>query len=149
MLKDYLKIENVRIGVDAKNPVEAIRAAGQLLVDSKYIKEEYIDEMINVYENLGSYIVVAPGIAFPHSKPSKNVLKTSVSFCKLKEPIEFNHPQNDPVEFIFALGGVNETNHIEMLRELSKFLMDIENVEELKKINDKKSVMDLLEKGGM
>lgn len=149
MLHEYLKIENISIGVDAKTPVEAITAAGQLLVDSNYIKKGYIDEMIEVYQRLGAYIVIAPRIAFPHSKPSKNVLKTSVSFCKLKEPIKFNHPQNDPVEFVFALGGVNETDHIEMLRGLSTFLMDKENVKELEKVKDRESVIRLLQKGGM
>lgn len=149
MLKNYLKPENISIGVDAKTPVEAIRAAGQLLVDSGNIKKEYIDEMIDVYQKLGAYIVIAPGIAFPHSKPSASVLKTCISFCKLAKPIKFNHPQNDPVQFIFALGGINEIDHIEMLRGLSTFLMNKENIVALEKANDKESVIALLQKGGM
>lgn len=149
MLNQYLKKENILIDVEAATPEEAISAAGMLLVNSNSIHQGYIDDMIDVYHTLGSYIVIAPGIAFPHGKPGEKVYKTCISFCKLHKPIRFNHPQNDPVEFIFALGGKNEIDHLDMLKELSMFLMNPENLYALKDIQCVEDMVLLLSKGGV
>lgn len=148
-LTKYLSTDVVEINLDVTSPIEAIRYAGQLLVDSNKVKLQYVEDMVNVYQKLGPYIVIAPEIAFPHSKPSEDVNVTCVSFCSLKNPINFGHPTNDPVKFIFALGGKNETDHIEMLKELSGFLMEDSNLKALSKIKNKDEFIQLLEKGGV
>lgn len=148
-LKKYLNRDLVEINLEVTTPVEAIRAAGELLVSSNKVNAHYVEDMVNVFKTLGPYIVIAPGIAFPHSKPSADVNETCVSFCSLKHPINFGHPNNDPVKYIFALGGKNETDHIEMLKELSAFLMEDSNLEALSVIKNKDEFIQLLEKGGV
>ena len=148
-LDKYLNKDVIEIDLDVDTPIDVIRHAGQLLVNANKVKLQYIEDMVNVYQNLGAYIVIAPGIAFPHSKPSEDVNETCVSFCSLKKPMNFGHPMNDPVKFIFALGGKNETDHIEMLRELSEFLMEDSNLTALSKLEDKDEFIQLLKKGGV
>lgn len=148
MITDFLNNENIKFDVEVVDANEAIIEAGLLLLKNKKILPNYIEEMLQVYRELGAYIVVAPGIAFPHSKPSPSVLEKGLSFVKLKKPIPFNHPQNDPVEFVFALCGINETDHLDMLQELSLFLMNEENLKMLKTVNNKGELLSLLEKGG-
>lgn len=148
MLSDYFNRDVIAINVDAENAVEAIKITGQLLVDAHKVAPVYVENMIAVYKDLGPYIVIAPGIALPHSKPCNDVYETCISFCKLKTPIKFNHPDNDPVQFLFGLGGRNEHDHLEMLKELSAFLMDKSNIDTLSEIEDKDAFIKLLKKGG-
>lgn len=148
MLSDYLNGKVVSINAEAKDAKDAIRIAGQLLVDAHKVSPKYVESMINVYQELGPYIVIAPGIALPHSKPCDDVYETCMSFCLLKNPIVFNHPNNDPVRYLFALGGRNEHDHLEMLKELSRFLMDQSNIDALSNIHDKEEFIELVKKGG-
>ena len=148
MLSDYLKENVVVINASAKDAVDAIRISGQLLVDAHKVAPQYVESMIEVYRDLGPYIVIAPGIALPHSKPCDLVYETCMSFCLLKEPIVFNHADNDPVRYLFALGGKNEFDHLEMLQELSRFLMDKSNIDALSNIKNKDEFMALIKKGG-
>ena len=52
-----------------------------------------------------------------------------ISFIRLKEPVSFHHPFNDPVRLVFALGGVENDSHLALLQELGRFLED-DNVRE-------------------
>lgn len=145
-LSDYFTKESVRIDVEAANAEAAIRSCGTLLLKAGKIEPSYIEAMIDVYHKLGPYIVIAPGIAFPHAKPGPEVKEPCIAFCRLKRPVRFGHPQNDPVRYLFALGGVNETDHIGMLRLLSGFLMKDSNLEALALVKDEIEFMDLLGK---
>jgi PTS system ascorbate-specific IIA component len=50
----------------------------------------------SLHEN-GPYIVVAPGFAFAHARPSESVRRTGMSWVRLAEPVEFGHTSNNPV----------------------------------------------------
>ena len=56
----WIKKEALRTKVVAQDWQEAVRAAGDLLVENHYVEERYIDGMIRTVEELGPYIVIAP-----------------------------------------------------------------------------------------
>lgn len=126
-----LKKEAVLLDVEIDNPIEAIKLSGNLLVKSGYATEAYVDAMIQGYEDIGPYIVIAPGIAIPHSRPENGALKKGFSLLRLKRPIEFGHKKNDPVQLICAISGVGSTGHIEMLQEIAKILGDKEKLNKI------------------
>lgn len=134
----------IEIDVEASTPEEAIAIGGKLLLNNNYIEESYIEAMIKAYKELGSYIVIAPGIAMPHAAPRKGVIKTGVSFIRLKKGVEFNHPTNDPVRIVFCLAGEDEVGHIEILRRLSKVLSDSENISGLLSATKAEQVLEVL-----
>ena len=126
MLTDILTKDVVRLDVEGlTTPEEVIHFSGQLLVNSGKVKETYIEKMEEAFHDLGPYMVMAPGIAMPHARPSE----PCISFIRLKEPVSFHHPFNDPVRLVFALGGVENDSHLALLQELGKFLED-DNVRE-------------------
>lgn len=133
MLKELLSKELVILRSKANTPEEVIREAGKLLVRAGKVDESYVDGMIDSYHKLGPYIVLAPSIAMPHARPGEWVKEPCLSFVQLDEPVKFNHPENDPVKLVFALGGSDKESHLEMLRELSIVLADQKKVEELRK----------------
>ena len=79
------------IGADATDWRDAIRRAGDALIASGAVTHAYTDEMIATVESLGPYIVIAPGIALAHSRPSPAVLRTGLSLVLLGL-----HPQDQP-----------------------------------------------------
>lgn len=138
---------DIQLHVVAENRMEAIRLAANILVEKKSITDAYIDEMYEVMEEYGPYFVLAPGMAFAHSRPSVSVHKTGVSLITLKEPVVFGNEKNDPVFLVCVIASINNTEHLEMLKKIVGFLSSQENVELLKRAEtneDKRQIIDLL-----
>lgn len=115
--------ENIKLKVPAENWIDAMKSSGQLLVDSNFIKKEYIDATLDTVKKYGPYIVIAPGIALSHSRPSENVIKTGVSLITLSNPICFNS-ENDPVDIVITLAAINDNDHLGILQHLSCYLSE-------------------------
>lgn len=135
-LKKMLTEEMVRLDPPLlSTPEEVIEYCGNILVENKKAKAGYVKEMIDSYQRFGPYMVMAPGLALPHARPGGNVKEPCISFVKLKEPVCFHHPCNDPVWVVFALGGVSDDGHIELLQDLSSLLAGERMIEKLAALN--------------
>jgi PTS system ascorbate-specific IIA component len=110
---------------------QAISIAGELLVASQKVRPEYIESMLEAVEKFGPYIVIAPGIALAHGKPSDAVVATGLSLLVIQEAIEFKHSQNDPVQLVFGLAATDHESHIQVMAELAEFLSDTQRVNSL------------------
>ena len=119
----------LKANVEAHDWKDSIRKAGQLLFDVGSIRKDYIESMIDIVEELGPYIVIAPHIALAHAKPCSNVIKDDISMITLKEPINFN-TENDPVKVIICLAAVDGNSHMSCLKDLACMLKE-ENCEKL------------------
>lgn len=125
----------------------AIHLAGTLLVDSGRAKAEYVDSMLAAVENHGPYIVIAPGIALAHGKPTEGVLEVGMSLLVLEEPVVFDHPQNDPVRLVFGLAALNHDSHLGLMAELAEFLSIESNVNFLLTSSEPEQIRTVLSKG--
>lgn len=114
----------ILLDVEAASAEEAIRKAGALLVEEGKVEDRYVDAMVKGFQDVGPYIVLAPGIAIPHARPEHGALEQSVSLIRLKTPVEFGHPTNDPVQLVCAISGTDPTSHIGMLQSLAAVLGD-------------------------
>jgi len=119
---DLLSIKTIAVNADAKDWRDAVRQVGRLMVDSGAVEDRYIEGMIRTAEELGPYIVVAPGVAMPHSRPEDGVIRPCMALMTLHEPIEFGNPENDPVRLVFAFGAVDNEQHVGALRQLAMIL---------------------------
>jgi ascorbate PTS system EIIA or EIIAB component len=113
------------------NRSAAIELAGELLVRSGKAKPSYVSSMLEAVERFGPYIVIAPGIALAHGKPSEDVIETGLSLLVLKQAIEFQHSQNDPVQLVFGLAATDHESHLETMAQLAQVLSDQERVNAL------------------
>ncbi|MSV76880.1 MAG: PTS sugar transporter subunit IIA, partial [Actinobacteria bacterium] len=95
---------SLAVAVAASNRDEAIIASGQLLVASGRVTPEYVEQMLAAVEEFGPYIVIAPGIALAHARPSEAVLSSGLSLAVLANPVEFGS-HNDPVRLVFGLAA--------------------------------------------
>ena len=122
----------------------AIEIAGELLVQSGKAKHSYVASMLEAVERFGPYIVIAPGIALAHGKPSEDVIETGLSLLVLKQAIEFQHAQNDPVQLVFGLAATDHESHIETMAKLAELLSDQERVSTLLTSSDSEQIRVLL-----
>jgi PTS system ascorbate-specific IIA component len=123
-LSELLTVAAIRIGATAQDWRAAVRRAGEALVASGATTAPYTDEMIATVEQLGPYIVIAPGIALAHSRPSPAVRHAGISLVTLSQPVNFGHRTNDPVRLVVGLAAPDEEGHVTALSTLAEFLAD-------------------------
>lgn len=112
------------VGVAAADWRDAVRASGDALRDSGATTDAYTDEMIRTVEEYGPYMVIAPGVALAHSRPSPAVLRTGMSMVTLREPVTFGHATNDPVSLVIGLAAHDESGHIGAIASVARLLSD-------------------------
>jgi len=141
-----LRKEAVAIKEKVKTWDEAVRKAGELLYDIGAVEKSYIENMVKIVEDLGPYIVIAPGIALAHARPEHGVRENGLSLVTLKNPVYFGNPDNDPVEIVIGLAAAADSDHTELLsriaesfsrEEFKEFLIRVQDVEELFKRGEK------------
>lgn len=132
------------IGAVATDWREAIRRAGDALAASGAVTDAYTDEMIATVEALGPYIVIAPGIALAHSRPSLAVLRSGLSIVTLSRPVDFGHRTNDPVRLVVGLAAPDDAGHVDALAALAEFLVDDARREALLAARDAATVRSLI-----
>lgn len=123
-LADWLPEEAIRTQAHAADWREAITLAGECLVATGATIPAYTGEMIETVERLGPYIVIAPGIALAHSRPSPAVRRTGISWVTLADPVPFGHEENDPVRLVLGLAATDHDGHIGMMSQLATTISD-------------------------
>lgn len=103
---------------------DAVRLAGDALVDSGCTTAEYTEAMIRMVDDHGPYIVIAPGLALAHARPGPEVRCDGLSIVTLAEPVEFGHAHNDPVRVVIGLAGVAADAHLQAVAELANAFND-------------------------
>lgn len=143
-LRDILTEDLIDTHVEVADWEEAVRAVGRLMVRKGAIEERYIDGMIRTAKELGPYIVIAPGIAIPHSRPEDGVLRNCMAFITLKTPIEFGNKDNDPVWLVIAFGAVDKDQHIATLADLARILEQPDKIQALQSATSVREFMDIM-----
>lgn len=107
---------------------EAIRLAGQILVDSGYVEVEYIEAMLQRERDLSTYI--GNGTAIPHgiSEAKKRIKKTGICVLQFPEGIQYGE---ETVYIIIGIAGVGN-EHMLILSNLAEILEDESKVLELR-----------------
>ncbi len=134
----------IQLEVEAETAEEAIRAAGKLLAAENKVEERYIDAMVKGFEDVGPYIVLAPSIAIPHARPEHGVIEQGFSLVRLKKPVVFGHPTNDPVQLVCAICGTDSTSHIGMLQSIAAVLGDKEKLKIILTSNSEEEILSIL-----
>ncbi|MCR8573169.1 PTS sugar transporter subunit IIA [Streptomyces sp. Isolate_219] len=143
-LSDLLPVAAVRLDVRAADWREAIRAAGGLLTETGATSDAYTAEMIRNVEENGPYIVIAPGFAFAHARPSPAVHRTGLSWVRLERPVEFGHASNDPVYLVVGLAAEDSGAHTAAMAALAKLLADPATARALQEAADPEALCAVL-----
>jgi PTS system ascorbate-specific IIA component len=143
-LAEQLSEEAITTRATASDWRDAIRLAGAGLVATGVATPAYTDEMIAAIEEHGPYIVIAPGFALAHSRPSPAVLRTGISWVGFAEPVTFGHKTNDPVSLVVGLAAQDHEGHLEVMAALAGVLSDEDTLHELIAAESPELVRDIL-----
>lgn len=125
-LKDLIPIEFIQLNQVAKDWKEAVLLAATPLLQSSCIESSYVDAMIQVIEEYGTYMI-APKVVIPHAKPEDGCNKLCMSVVTLKNPVCF--PNDLFAQIVIVIGAVDRKSHIKALNQLYSLLLENNNVE--------------------
>jgi PTS system mannitol-specific IIA component len=118
--------EKVMLNAKAKDKFEAIRIAGQLLVDAGHADQKYIDKMIEREQSLSTYM--GGGLAIPHGTNDSKALvnSTGMSIVQLAEGVDFGEG-----ELAYLLVGIASSGdeHLDILTNVATVCSDDDNLE--------------------
>ncbi|WP_132992848.1 PTS sugar transporter subunit IIA [Gordonia zhaorongruii] len=123
-LTELLRRDAIALDVEVDDWQEALTVAGSLLTSTGIATDTYTAEMIESVVEKGPYIVIAPGFAFAHARPSPAVHRTGMSWVRLARPVAFGHRSNDPVDLIVALAATDTAAHTAAMADLAKVIGD-------------------------
>lgn len=132
MGQKILDIKNIKVNLPSVKKEEAIKAAGQLLVDGDYVQENYIGYMLQREKecktSIGNYVAIPHGIA----KSKEEIIKSGIVILQYPEGIDYD---GDIVKLVIGIAGKND-EHLEILGNIAEIISDQEKVEKLVKTND-------------
>jgi mannitol/fructose-specific phosphotransferase system IIA component len=137
-----LTVDRISLGAKAKDKVDAIRLAGELLVNGGCVKPAYIDGMQERERTMSTYLGV--GVSIPHGMYENydDILDSGLSFLQLPEGVEWEEG-----EIVYVVIGIASSSdeHITVLQSLAEALEDDEKLEALIHSTDPKQVIEILE----
>jgi len=143
-LADLLREDTVLVRVLASDWKDAITKAGELLLKAESIEPRYVSAMIDYCKKYNAYIVVAPGIAFPHARPEDGVKRLCFSLVTLEDPVYFGHKDHDPVDIVVAFGAVDKKSHLKALAQLAQLFQDQEALRRIRSAERKSEILEVL-----
>lgn len=142
-----LEAENIRLNQEVETKEEAIKLAGQLLVEGGYVDEDYISSMLEREDKVSTYM--GNFVAIPHGtdESKDEIKKTGISLVQIPEGVNFGEEgEEDLVTVVFGIAGVGD-EHLDVLSNIAVYCSEIENVVKLADADSAEEVMELL--GGM
>ncbi|MDF7666586.1 PTS mannitol transporter subunit IICBA [Orbaceae bacterium ESL0727] len=138
-----LSAKNIFLGLTATNKEEAIRFAGQKLVENGYVKPAYIDAMLEREKLTSTYL--GESIAVPHGtiNAKDNVITTGIVFCQYPDGVQFGDDPNDKAKIVIGIAARNN-EHLDVIAKLTNALDDVDIIAKLTTTNDINEVLTIL-----
>lgn len=130
----------VRLGLDATDRFEAVRLAGEVLVEVGAIAPAYVEAMREREEIMSSY--VGEGFAIPHGtdESRRHVNRAAFAFLQFPRGIDWD---GDEVRACIAIASKGD-EHVSVLAKLAELLLDGPRAERLRTTDDPDEVVLLL-----
>jgi mannitol/fructose-specific phosphotransferase system IIA component len=120
--------ECIRIGLKSVTKDEAIEMAGQLLVDSGYVRPEYIGAMKERETVLSTYI--GDGVAIPHGVGTSRDQIIHSGICILQFPEGIEYTQGEKAYLVVGIAG-KDNQHLKILSNLAEFIQEGDTLQQL------------------
>lgn len=108
----------------ARSKLEAIREAGQLLVDHGSVTAPYIDAMLEREGQIATYM--GNFLAIPHgtNESKEAIVRSGMCLIRYDEPIDWN---GNPVRVVVGIAGVGD-EHLPILSRIALVFADTDQV---------------------
>ncbi len=136
-----LKKENIVLNQSAANKEEAIKLAGQLLVDQGAVEPAYIDSMLAREEVVSTFM--GNGLAIPHGTDEGKtaVNESGLSLVQVPEGVDFD---GNEAKVVLGIAG-KENEHLELLQKIAIIFSEEENAEKVTNASSAEEIISLFE----
>jgi phosphocarrier protein FPr len=138
-----LATERIQLQATARDKADAIRQAGQLLVDSDCVKPAYVDGMLAREETMSTYL--GNGVSIPHGQFENraDILQTGISVLQLPAGVEWE----DGEKAYLVIGiAASSDEHVSVLANLAEVIEDEEMTRRLIDTVDPELILQQLSK---
>lgn len=142
-MENFINENNIILNLETEDKREIINKMTETISEEKLInKEKFIEDVFKREEMENT--VVGFKVAIPHGK-SEFINSPQIVFAKLKEEIFWGDP-DEKVKYIFLLGvpTVSAGEHIKILMNLSKKILDEKFREKLEMTDDKGELLKII-----
>ncbi|WP_027094421.1 PTS sugar transporter subunit IIA [Cohnella thermotolerans] len=138
-----LSKEKVKLNVTVQDKYEAIRLAGQLLVDAGHVPSEYVDKMIERERVSSTY--VGGGLAMPHgTNDSKPLIRsTGMSVLVVPEGVDFGE---EKAYLVIGLAAVGE-EHLDVLSSVAVLVSEEDDMRRILQASSEEELIAIFEEG--
>ena len=138
-----LSESTIQLNASAIDKKDAIRKAGQLLVDSGCVAPAYIDGMLAREESMSTY--VGNGVSIPHGQfdDLSLIYKTGISVLQVREGIVW---EDDEKAFLIIGIAASSDEHINILANLAEAIEEPESADLLAQTDDPAVILEYLNK---
>ncbi len=132
--------ESIKLNQPSVTKEEAIRAAGELLVERGSVDPSYVEAMLEREKLVTTYMGM--GIAIPHgtAEAKDSVKKTAITMLQYPEGIDFG---DEKAQLVFGIAGIGD-EHLELLGKIAGALDDPEVLEKMKTTDDVEWILETL-----
>lgn len=132
----------VLMNAKANNKEEAIRLAGQLLVDQGCVEPSYIGKMMEREQSLTTYI--GNSVAIPHGteESKKHILCSGISIVQIPEGVDYGDGQT--AKILIGIAGKGE-EHMDILSKIALACAEEESVDQMVCAQSKEELLSLFE----
>lgn len=119
--------ENIRTNCKRMQKNDVIRAVGQILVDSGYVKPDYVDAMIEREKTFATNI--GNGIALPHGveEAKKEIKASGIAVMIFPDGTDWD---GEDVKLVIGIAGTGD-DHLAILSNIAIKMSTLEAVDQL------------------
>lgn len=132
----------VQMNAKVNNKEEAIRLAGQLLVDQGCVEPSYIEKMLEREQSLTTYI--GNSVAIPHGteESKEHILSSGISIVQIPEGVDYGDGQT--AKILIGIAGKGE-EHMDILSKIALACAEEETVDQMVSAGSKEELLSLFE----
>ena len=142
MTLPILSEQNILLNQQLATKEEAIRLAGQILVDKGYVEAGYIEKMLEREQMTSTFM--GNFVAIPHGTDDakKEVLETGIAIIQVPDGVDFG--DGNIVKLIFGIAGKGD-DHLDILSNIAITVSEVENVEKIVSATSPQDVLSFFE----
>ena len=139
-MSDVLTPSLIRVPGTARSKDDAIREAGEMLVEAGAVTPEYIDSMYERERSVSTYM--GNYLAIPHgtNESKEQIKRSALSVIRYDQPIDWD---GNEVRFALGIAGY-QGGHMDILSRVAIVFSDTDEVDKLLAAGSAEEIYDLL-----
>jgi len=141
-----LTVEKIRVQADVKTRDEAIRLAGQLLVDAGHVAAAYIDKMLEREAMVSTYM--GGGLAIPHGTKEAKALIASTGISIVQIPAGVDYEDGEKAYLVVGIAAAGD-EHMDILTNIAMICAEDDNLDALVQTDSAEAMLRIFAGGAL